>query len=244
MKQALLTSCAVFSLVSAPAFAEENPSFDQKTFYAAVFGGVNLLESSDVSIDAVTTNSLNEVPGEINFENGFVIGGAIGVVFAENWRGEAELSYRRNEVSSYYEGTIGGTALRPDNLANSDDYVSAFAVMANIWRDFDVNDTFAVHLGGGVGAAWVSADLLDIDTSNANNNGLDDSTWVLAGQAGAGIDWKMLNGWIASLDYRAFITDAPNFDGTHSVDGGSFKLEHDYFSHSIMVGLRMPLQGH
>ncbi|MFK8034831.1 MAG: outer membrane protein [Hyphomicrobiales bacterium] len=241
MKQTLLTSCAVLSLVAAPAFAEEYSSFDQKTFYAAVFGGVNLLQDSDVSMN-LSGASLTSPVAEIDFDAGFIVGGAIGVVFAENWRGEAELSYRRNEISSYYEGGNVSTTVSSQNLASSDDFVSAFAVMANIWRDFDVNDTFALHLGGGVGVALVSTDLTDIDATN-DVASIDDTAWVFAGQAGAGIDWKMLNGWIASLDYRAFITEDPSFSGTHP-NGGTIELEHDYISHSIMVGLRMPLSGH
>lgn len=244
MKQILLTSCAVFSLGAAPAFAEEHSSFDQKTFYAAVFGGVNLLQNSDVSIDP-QTSGIGSTTGKIDFDTGFVVGGAVGVVFAPYWRGEVELSYRRNEISSFFEGS-GTQALNPANyLSGSDDHISAFAIMGNIWRDIEITETVGLHVGGGAGLALIHLELADADgvSSLSQVGSIDDSDWVFAGQLGAGLDWEMHSGWIASLDYRAFIAESPSFTGSHT-NGGTFGFETDYISHSVMVGLRMPLSGH
>lgn len=242
MKQNLLATVAALSLFAAPSFAEDMAdsqgmmAFPDHYFYGSVFGGINFLKDQDVSIDDKSSN-LDDEFGEIEFKEGFIFGGALGVDFYHVWRTELELSYRQNDVSSYYEGTF------EEDLAQSGDKISAFAIMANIWRDVPINESLGLHFGGGAGAAMVSLDMTDIDEENGDVAMIDDHDWVLAAQGGVGLDWRFANGMVASLDYRAFITQNLEFEGVDE-DGDEFEIELDeYLSQSIMVGLRIPLSG-
>lgn len=241
LKHGLLASCAAFGLLVGSAAAEDYAPFDKAGFYAAVFGGVNILQDADVSVDPMSSDILS-TSGDFEYDAGFVLGAAVGHEFFHNIRGELELSYRRNDVSSYYEGTtpVSGAF----NQASPDDHISALAVMANVWRDVDLNETFGMHFGGGVGVAQLHVDLDDIDATGGGEVGrVDDSDWVLAGQAGVGFSMMLPQGWIATVDYRAFLTADGTFEG-RDVNGDAFEIEHDYLAHSIMVGLRMPFSGY
>lgn len=241
MKYGLVTSCATLGLIATPANADDGSFFNAAAFYGSLFGGVNILDGSPVAI-GVGTSDLFTPTGRINFETGYVVSGAIGAEFANNWRGEAELAFRRNNVSSYFESGSLSTSVAMTDLARRGDHVSTLAIMGNIWRDVDINQVFSFHFGGGIGVARAHARLTDIDANSGDIAPIDDSTWVFAGQVGAGVDWKMVNGWIASLDYRAFLTDDPRFSGT-DMNGGSFQMSHQYVSQSVMIGLRVPLPG-
>lgn len=243
MKQSLLASVAILSLYATPVFAEEMAdtqgmkAFPDHYFYGSIFGGVNFLEGQGVDIEERDSDLDEYDYGEIDFDTGFIVGGALGVDFYHAWRTELELSYRQNDVSSYFEGSID------DDQAQSGDQISAFAVMANVWRDFHLNETVGFHIGGGVGAAMVSLDLADIDDEGGDVATVDDHDWVLAAQGGVGLDWRFANGMVASLDYRAFITQGLEFDGVDD-SGDDFGFEMDeYLSQSIMVGLRVPFGG-
>lgn len=241
MKRNLLASVAVLSLMATPSIADDMldaqgmKAFPDHYFYGSVFGGINFLEDQGVDIEE-RSSDLDEYDfGEIEFKDGFIVGGALGIDFNHMWRTEVELSYRQNDVSSYFEGTLD------NDLARSGDQISAFAIMANIWHDIHFNQSVGMHIGGGVGGAIVSLDLEDIDNDDVAT--VDDHDWVLAAQAGVGLDWRFANGMVASLDYRAFITEELEFDGVDD-DGDDFGLEMDeYLSHSIMVGLRVPFGG-
>lgn len=241
IKHGLMTSCATLGLIATQANADDGLFFDTPAFYGSLFGGVNFLDDSDVSINSLT-GVLTSPMARIDFETGFVVGGALGAEFANNWRGEAELAYRRNNVSSYFESSAFSSSLAMMDLTRNGDYVSTLAIMGNIWRDVDINNSLAFHFGGGVGVALAHASLTDVDAASTDVASVDDSTWVFAGQMGAGLDWKMANGWIASLDYRAFLTDDPKFTGVGSM-GRTFQLSHQYVSHAVMIGLRVPLSG-
>lgn len=240
LKHGLVTSCASLGLIATQASADDGSFFNTAAFYGSLFGGLNYLDGSPVDI-GVGSSGLFSPTARINFETGYVVSGAIGAEFANNWRGEAELAYRRNNVSSYYEGGNISQFVAMQDLTRRGDYVSTLAIMGNIWRDVDINQSFAFHFGGGIGVARAHAHLTDIDANTGNIAPVNDSTWVFAGQFGAGVDWKMANGWVASLDYRAFLTDQPTFSGTDST--GAFQMSHQYVSQSVMIGLRVPLSG-
>lgn len=238
-KHGLLASCAAFGLLVGSAAAEEPSPFEKDAFYAAVFGGGNFLQDTDVSVNPMGSG-LDSTSGDIGFDKGFAVGAAVGHEFTHNLRGELELSYRRNDVSSYYEGVtpFGGDR----NQASPDDYISALAIMANVWRDVELNETIGLHFGGGIGIAQID---LELDAVRAiGTSPVDDSDWVPAGQAGIGFSMMLPSSrWIATVDYRAFFTGDGTFEGRNG-SGDKFEVEHDYLAHSIMVGLRMPFSGY
>jgi opacity protein-like surface antigen len=89
-------------------------------------------------------------------DTGFVVGGAIGYnlcCWLPGLRGELEVSYRRTSISGYHEdGTdnLASTAQVPNETGQIEGHFSSFALMANVWYDFDFGG-FNPYIGGGVG---------------------------------------------------------------------------------------------
>ena len=235
MKFQVMTAVAALGLfVGSAQAADLEPVPTSYGYYVSLFGGANFLESADVSIDPLGSD-LEDNFGRIGFDTGFVVGGAFGLEFAPGWRSEVELSYRKNDVSSYFEGT------EPNNLATNGDAIGALAIMANVWKDFDLSDTIGLHVGGGIGAANLDLTMANVSDENPLAP-IDDNEWVLAGQAGAGLSWVLGNNMVATIDYRFFITDKATFSGVDN-DDDPFTFSHDYMSHSVMAGIRIPLGG-
>ncbi len=232
--QAMTAVVALGLFVGSAQAADLAPLPTNYGYYVSLFGGANFLESADVSIDPLASD-LDDDFGRIGFDTGFVAGGTFGLEFIPGWRSEVELSYRKNDVSSYFEGTI------TNNLASSGDAIGALAIMANVWKDFHLSDNIGLHVGGGIGAANLDLTMANVDDTDPLAS-INDDAWVLAGQAGAGFSWALGNNMVATIDYRFFITDKATFNGVDN-DDDPFTFSHDYMSHSVMAGLRIPLGG-
>lgn len=198
--------------------------------YLAAFGGWNSVNSMSESLGINGTD-----PREIQFNNGYVVGGAVGTcVPGWNWlRIEGELSYRRNSVKNV---TVGGEG----SIARSG-HISALAVMANAWADFPVTSNVTVHAGGGIGAAHLNlnTNICGPGCNPPSALTVDGSDSVFAFQLGAGAAWHVMPSLAFTVDYRYFQAVDPKFNGTSNSFGvTSFTFGHDYQSHSVMVGLR------
>ena len=182
MKRALLVTTA---MLMAAGTQQAQASED---LYVNTFGGANFLEDDSGS-------AFNE-PFSFDPDTGFIIGGAIGT-HLENWvhglELELEVSYRRNDVP----GTISSDTAEVN--------VSNFAIMTNLWYEFNVGSKVRPYVGGGVGwdrvkfdAAWVCCSL---DTGE--NNGF-------AWQLGAGFNYEVMHDVDVGLGYTYF--RGPDFD--------------------------------
>jgi opacity protein-like surface antigen len=199
--------------------------------YWAAFGGWNSAKSMSALTD----------PGfggggvrTIDFEDGYVAGGAIGrCVPGWNWlRVEGELSYRKNKVDSVTVSNEG-TASRPGSVA-------ALALMANVWADYNLTPNVTVHAGGGIGAARVklNADVCGPSCAAAVSAQINDANTVFAFQLGAGGAFHLSPNWAVTIDYRYFQTASSTFHGTLTVGPTPFTYRDDYRAHSVMVGVR------
>jgi outer membrane protein OmpA-like peptidoglycan-associated protein len=187
----------LLSSVSLIAHAGDGP-------YLGVEGGINFLHNQP-ALDSST------------FDNGWVGGITGGYSFADGWRPELELDYRRNGLASQPRGVSGGG------------YERSETAMGNLWYDVKTKDgLFSVvhpYLGAGLGYARPTVSHLGA----ADYNGFDNR---FAYQAGAGFGFDLTRNLTASLDYRFLRTDHDNIELAGATGTTRYQAQ------SAMVGLR------
>jgi opacity protein-like surface antigen len=164
-----------------------------------------------------------ELHGEI--DNGFLIGGAIGAQFTENFRGEIEVSGARLDTHTHAEEYVDyGQQLGIEYEADDDDHLSELFILANVWFGFPISTMFSPYIGGGVGVAHVDGDfgvgafptgMLANDIFSASN---DADSWNFAYQLGAGIMIGLSEHIAIDLGYR--FKAIPNVDLDPDFCGG------------------------
>jgi opacity protein-like surface antigen len=169
--------------------------------YVSGFLGLNVLSDSDIGGG-----------GELTFDAGPAISGAVGFSVMPNVRVEGELAYRTNDIDK---------ACKKGSCAPAGDSMSAFSLMGNGFYDFDLGSPWRPYLGGGIGFAVVTLDPA---------TGIDDDDTVLAVQFGGGVGFDISERAVLTLDYRLLFTDDPNFSKLGS--------RAEYISHTLAVGLR------
>lgn len=193
------------------------PAVDHR-FYLSGFGGVNWVDDSDF------TGGGSRV--DLDFDTGFVIGGAIGYKFDTYSFGrprfEIEVNYRENDEDG---GSSGGV-----RRSFSGD-VTSIGVLANFLLDLGpvLGTRFNPYIGGGIGFANVYSDIRYAGGS------LNDDDTVFAYQLIAGVDMPVTERVTFFVDGRYYGTDDPGF--RHSPAGGN--LEGDYEGYSINTGIRV-----
>jgi opacity protein-like surface antigen len=142
-------------------------------------------------------------------------------------RTESRLSFTRTNF--IYTNTTAATA-----LINTSAEAETFALMANLWYDFNIDSSpITPFVGAGIGAAKLSFDYSasypTYSGSAVSQTGTDD--WVFAWQLGAGLGYEFDNGMMLSAQYRYFAT------GDIEVAGQDVGLN----SHEALIGLSIPL---
>jgi len=171
MVKTIFVFIAFLVLSSLPAYAADSST------YCSISGGVWLPGKS-------TTLDSNFLPVDITYQNGWSVGGAIGVASDKGLRLETELVYRKAQ-----------------SMETSDNQWS-LGWLINIWYDMRNSSPITPYLGGGFGyGRGHQADLSVIDGSG---NGI-------AYQAGGGVDIRFTKGLSLDLGYRYFgVTDIYN----------------------------------
>ncbi|MBI4693530.1 MAG: porin family protein [Gammaproteobacteria bacterium] len=159
-----------------------------------------------------------------SFDDGYYIGTATGRQVADHVRFEGEYSCRHNDLERFSLHDDGGLGAAPGGADlsgarfDSRGSMDAFAVMANGYFDFDLLG-FKPYFGSGLGYANVKMNdtrTLGLQSLNAlapaDSIGLSDvSDDVFAYQFGAGVGYQIRPGIVASVDYRYFGTQDPQF---------------------------------
>jgi len=269
LKTALFASAASVALtVSSVASADG--------YYVGVFGGWSTFDD-DISTSfsysyfgttttTTTHNNFLSVTASANatddFEDGWVVGAALGTSLGEGLRGELELAFRTFDVDAGFNinanaygavgtSTTGGTyvstttSLSTRIAASSDGDMDVWSVMANIWYDFNMGDSaYTPFVGVGVGMANLSLDysatVAGTFTNTASSTtfafstgtSFSDDAWAFAYQFGAGLAYNMGNGSTLSAQYRYF--------GTTDAEFGPLEVRAE--SHAVMVGFNFPMQ--
>ena len=155
--------------------------------------GLSMFNDADVS-------ALGLDLGEISFEPGFNIGGAVGHIYG-NFRAEFEITYRQANMDQF---TVPGTIPGCPCSGTQPGWASALSFMGNGYYDFHSSDSpLAPYLGAGFGMAIVYGDI---------GLGTVDSDTVPGFQLMAGIGYDINPNTILTVGYRYFsaLTD-PEF---------------------------------
>lgn len=171
--------------------------------YVRVSGGGALLNDSNLSAP--------DFRAEMEADPGYVLGAAAGLAM-DCFRAELEFGYQKNDLDK-----LNVTA--PFVGAGSiDGKVEIMTLMMNGYVDFKNKSIITPYLMAGIGAAKVDVKM----------DGESDDDVVLAGQIGAGLAFAVSGNVSIDTEYRYFMTDDPNFDGTDAEISG----------HRLQVGVR------
>jgi len=162
--------------------------------------------------------------GDVKFKTGYGLGLVGGFDFG-TWRAEGEFAWRKNDIK---EISFGGVTDPLDGESTS------MALMANGYYDFRmVSPTFVPYVGGGLGFARVSAEV--VDPTVGGGTVIDDSDMVFAYQFAAGVGIVLNPQVTIDLGYKYFATTDPEFE---IIGAGGIKGEAEYSSHNIFLGAR------
>ena len=174
--------------------------------------GPSLLSDSDLkdTSEGITTTATLE------FEAGLAYGVAIGYDFGHG-RAELAVDYKSHELDRFADVTETGVGDRGNFDAEGDIYT--LSSLVNGFYDIQLNFPLTPYIMGGAGIAKITV----------KESGDKEVDSVFAYQLGAGIGYAVDADSILDLGYRFFATSDPEFGNT----------EAEYYSHSIVVGLRL-----
>jgi OOP family OmpA-OmpF porin len=157
----------------------------------------------------------------VEFDTGWGGAGAIGYGYSNNLRSEVELGYTSNDV----DGVSGAGASAGSGDAN------VLSGMLNLLYDFPGLGKWTPYVGGGFGAAYVSAE--GGATYSGTRITFDDNDWTWAGQGIAGVGYQLTENLGMFADYRYFFTGDVDLRTSQNLT-----TETDLAQHRVMVGLR------
>ncbi len=216
------TAAALCSLVPADA-ATTTPS----GWYLSLAAGANWVPNND--IDEFSAGGAPSTTNEFSWETGYVVAGALGYDFADNWRAEFEVAYRVNDADGFLQS---GT---PSTIPGAD--ISEFSQMINVFYDFPVGDKFTLSAGAGIGGTLVVFNpgcSGNFESANCNE---DTDDYVLTGQLIAQGAYRIAPRWQLFLDYRYVLLD--DAEVTNPGDGEHWNIEKS--DHAVSLGVRFDL---
>jgi len=198
-------------------------------FYLTLFGG-----SSNIG-DLITRDE--DLSGVFREDTGTMFGFALGKVQGRNLRTELEVSYRSIDVNGLtLEGSI------PSQFVPINGDLGVIAGMLNGYWEFDLNGLKSLrpYVGGGVGFAFASPDL--IDPSGAEF-AVDDDQSSFAWQWMAGLSYRASSSMEAFAEYRYFVADSFNLqtelDPATFAPLGNGSGSYDFQTSNFLFGLRI-----
>jgi opacity protein-like surface antigen len=198
---ALVASTPVFAadIVTEP---EPEVVVDENNWYFSIHGGIKLGEDWEDDYD----DGAEEF--DIEADDGWRIGGAVGYSLGAILAIEGEISYLNQDFDVADDGT---------GEFEVDGDVSIFTGMVNLIAGFPVASIFRPYIGGGLGFAHVSLNDLDLGVAD-----LDDSDTSFAAQAFAGIDVMLTDNMALGGRYRVLhigdIDLDDDADDSHEID--------------------------
>lgn len=228
MKKLFASTTAIFGFLALTnaAMAADPVAVDPgHNWYVSVFGGYTFAE--DYSFDL--TNAVGtDFRYDISFDDGFLVGGAFGMVYNENIRAEIEVAHSNNDFGNDYVGADGGPFIGLDESGD----VGITTILANVW--FNANMDFVQpYIGGGVGLGIVDGDL---SVSNGAGDQLDGSDVGFAAQAGAGLRFPVSNNFEIDVSYRLRAVFDAEID---SAIAGFETSSEDFYTHTVQVGVNI-----
>jgi opacity protein-like surface antigen len=210
-------------------------------WYLSVFGGWSSPTGDhDFFFSSGTGTGFTSVNGEVDLDDGFMAGLALGAHINEWLRGEIELSGHWHDADGL--ATLGSASLvgsptpvlvYSSTTVGLEGDANALFVLANLWVDIPIDDMIRPYIGGGVGIGRLD---LDLETSGGSTV-IDDSDWAFAYQVGAGVAFGFSPNLALDIGYRYKVINDVELDAV-APSGAGFEVETDYKSHNVLVGLR------
>ncbi len=220
-----------------PMIPQNNPMIPQNNMQrnvmpeperAGLFGIENTYLRLGVGLTMLseTTNTGAGNENAVEYQPGFGLNAGLGVDMQNRFRLEGEMIYTTNSLQKI-SGTAAGNSAITQAVGGD---TSTLAFMANAAYDFPNQTRLTPYLMGGFGIAGVFLNEWEAD----NNAIADDTDWVLAFQAGAGIGYELDDRTDLELSYRYFETQAPEFGDTRTSP-----FESELAGHNVMLGVRL-----
>jgi len=173
--------------------------------YGYLGAGYNLPEDSGFS---------GASAGDISYDGGIGVLGALGYDYGDWFRTEVELGLRSNDVDD----------VTPPGTGSGD--TDVFSTMLNLIFTAPTDSIFEPYIGGGVGFGRIDRDV------SAPGVDFDDSDFLLAYQGLAGIAFEVQENLDFDISYRYFRTQ----DQDIITPGG--EVEAEYAAHGVFAGVR------
>src|SRR5215216_14895 len=212
-------------------------------WYVSVFGGWSHAKDESFSLEttAATPATLDV---DLDLDDGFMVGAALGAQFNEWLRAEVEVSGHFHDVEGDGTLTPGGASPVLSYYDVEGDEDALFA-LANLWVELPLGGVFRPYIGGGIGFGRLSLDLsINNTTATTHYTLIDDDDWGFAYQLGGGLAFDIAPNWAIDVGYRYKVINNVDFDidddAADNLLGVTFDegVDKDYKSHNILVGLR------
>lgn len=218
-KSILMAGTGLALAIASPAVAQD--------WYVQGFAGYTFAEESNFA------GLIGGAPQSVfsDFEDGFNIGGSVGLKFAPlgsgiGLRGEVELSYGENDIDALNFSGNG-----PGFETNVGGDVSATFLLVNGFVDFDTGSKLTPYVGAGIGVGFTDLDL--IYGPGVVITGSDE---VFATQLIGGVSYEI--GANTSLFGDVRYLQAYDVQGTRTSPAGSARVSDDLSRTSLNVGVR------
>ena len=193
----------------------------EMTPYISFSGGFNLLDNddSDYKVGAAKYSS------NFDFDEGYIVEGALGVRFTSFLRTELAVSYQDNDFDNSYKipsqpHEIPGLPSGLSNTKHSSGSISVTAYMLNGYVDFQNKTKFTPYILVGIGYAQ----------SRADSFGVLEEDSQCAYQVGAGVGIALSDAIVLDFKYKFFST----FDQFQFAN----EQEPDYINNQVQAGIR------
>jgi opacity protein-like surface antigen len=216
------------------------------SWYVSVFGGWSHAKDEHLLLEDTCCSITGYLDADIDLDDGFMVGAAVGAQINEWLRGEVEVSGHFHDAGGdvfSYVHQAGSTTTT--NTYNLDGDEKALFVLANLWLDLPIGGMFRPYIGGGVGAGHLDVDI-DFESGGGNHYTIiDDSDWGFAWQVGAGVAFDLSESIAIDVGYRykrinnADLEVDEDVEDWFSDDVTPDEIEKDYKSHNVLVGLRI-----
>ena len=257
-----ITKTITLSLFGTIIFTSAALAQEDRGYFSASGGLASLHSSSNAGelTSAFTTGAGTTIPGgtvlgsgtslswDTMFKNGYNIGIAAGYSYGNGFRGEAEVRYIRNSISSHSGVAVGGGAIGTEDagvlitgsgnlganvskiVADGQGSNGTLAFMLNGYYDFMADEQFSPYVGVGVGYADTNIEFSPsaVAIADAGNGGF-------AYQGIVGATYNITENMGIFAEYRYFARDKVNLELT--LLPGSLEVEN--VVHLFNVGYRI-----
>jgi opacity protein-like surface antigen len=200
-----------FGLIGCFLLAFPTLSLAASNWYGSINAGVAIMPDSDIDVNIVGEGSYS---GNLEYDTGFIIGGAIGYKI-DQFRIEGAVGYQNNDIdkiSAYGESE------------SLDGDISTLAFLLNGYLDFPTEGPLTPYITAGVGYANVEADI--------EGDSDDDNIFIY--QLGVGCGYALNE--TVTFDLRYSYMGGQDYEYSAAGEGS---LEAEVASHNIIAGLRM-----